>query len=226
MLTKMSFERRKRKSTESGNENQHLHDNGDFQMKRKVICIDDEDDDSENNDDDIELLDSGLSILPNSVISLSDVNESAIKEMYSTKKSSKDRLTCEDKSKSISEDDEQNENVTSQDIIDDEIICLDDGEDDDQKSSCEETNGGGFIVNGQIQYDDETMNADLDMQYVQDIDDIDYEAPTTSEDDGIQFVNIFQDHCLVPRVFSGHIKEFITERPNRLGMILSKECGM
>ena len=221
----MSFESTKRKSTESANENQHLHDMGDFQKKRKVICIDDEDDDSEHNDDDIELLDSGLSILPNSVISLSEVNENLlddIKEIHSTKNSSNDRLTCKDTSKSISEDDIKNENITSQDI-DDEIICLDD---DDQKSSCGDTNGGGFIVNGQIQYDDETMNADLDMQYVDDIDDIDYEAPTTSEDDGIQFVNIYQDHCLVPRVFSGHIKEFITERPNRLGMILSKECGM
>ena len=135
--------------------------------------------------------------------------------------SSANRWNLEDSSETYLNYENTKEKRTSQ-HNDDDVICLNDY---NERPNTSGKNRGGFIVNGILQYDDGAVNDDLDMRSIEENDDIDYTAPT-SRDDGIQFLDIFQDHCLVPRVFSGYIKEFITERPNRLGIILSKECGM
>ena len=214
----MSIEERKRKSTETLSEIEHLPANKDFRKKRK------KENNFEDGEDDTESHDSDIIILPSSVISLSNNWKNTANQVQDTNDFGSIESKLEYQYNSLSAEHVTNENNTYHSTIDDDIICLDD-DDDHLNISHGDDRGGGFIVNGQIQYDQEPINAGWDTQYVKDdIDDIDYAAPT-SGDDGIEFVNIVQDHGLVPRVFSGHIKEFITERPNRLGMILSKECG-
>ena len=44
-------------------------------------------------------------------------------------------------------------------------------------------------------------------------------------DDSVCVECIVKDQGLVPQVFRGYVKEFIDDRPNKLGILFSRECG-
>ena len=212
----MSSKEMKRRSIEISGDDQNLSNDTYFRGKRRKT------DNLQQNDGENGSQDCDISIVPDSVISLCDANEKDTKQ-YDSRISLIKRWKSADTWDHSSDEESTNENKVQQDS-DDDVICLDD--DIDQKTNSGGVNGGGFIVNGILQYDDDTTNTDLDMQSIDGEDeDTDHSTITAPIDDDIQFVNIIQDHSLVPRVFTGYIKEFITERPKRLGMILSKECG-
>ena len=114
----------------------------------------------------------------------------------------------------------QGDSCQNQDI-NDEVICLDEQDEDIHSDT---PNGGGFVVNGTVELDYNSFSADLDMNTVESDDDIIYEPPL-DYDDSIVFVDIKQDQGLIPRVYTGYIKEFINDNPNRLGILFSRECG-
>ena len=206
----------KRRSIEISEDDQNISNDTHFQEKRRKT------DDLQQNDGENGSQDCDISIVPDSVISLCDANEKD-KKRDDSRISLIKRWKSADTWDHSSDEESTNENKVQQDS-DDDVICLDD--DSDQRTNFGGVNGGGFIVNGILQYDDDTTNTDLDMQSIDGEDeDTDHSTKAAPIDDDIQFVNIIQDHSLVPRVFTGYIKEFITERPKRLGMILSKECG-
>ena len=212
----MSSKEMKRRSIEISENDQNISSDTNFQEKRRKT------DDLQQNDGKNGSQDCDISIVPDSVISLCDANEKD-KKRGDSRISLIKRWKSADTWDHSSDEESTNENKVQQDS-DDDVICLDD--DSDQRTNFGGVNGGGFIVNGILQYDDDTTNTDLDMQSIDGEDeDTDHSTIAAPIDDDIQFVNIIQDHSLVPRVFTGYIKEFITERPKRLGMILSKECG-
>ena len=130
----------------------------------------------------------------------------------------------------ISEETEENDNTTQQNNrqnandSNDDVICLDDHDNEHIISGRQD--GGGFVVNGSVALDEDTINSDMDMRNVEsDDEDINYTPSQQLPDDSIVFVDCVRDQALIPRVFRGYIKEFIEDRPNRLGILYSQECG-
>ena len=118
----------------------------------------------------------------------------------------------------------QQNHLKNKSSLNDDVICLDDHVNEDIISGRLE--GGGFIVNGFVELDNRTINSDTDMINIESEDeDINYTPSQQLLDDSIVFVNCVKDQGLVPRVFKGYIKEFIEDRPNRLGILYSQECG-
>ena len=127
---------------------------------------------------------------------------------------------------SASENDNTTQQSNHQNTYDfnDEVICLDDDENEQIISGRQD--GGGFIVNGSVEFDERTINSDIDMRPTEsDDEDINYTPSQHVPDDSIVFVDCVGDKGLIPRVFKGYIKEFIEDKPNRLGILYSQECG-
>ena len=113
--------------------------------------------------------------------------------------------------------------LTNEQDLNEDIICLDDNE---EERITGRENGGGFVINGTVEFDRSSINSDkYKTMDSEDENEIIYAPPQIHIDDSIVFDGVVQDGGLVPRVFSGYVKEFIDDKPNRLGILFSQDCG-
>jgi len=169
-----------------------------------------------------------LEIVPDSVISVQDMNEKDHKEtpnFNEYRMNGGDIFTNEDCYDGCSywETFETNANFNSiksesYESIN-EVICV--GEKKNNINA--RTEDGGFVVIGAPELDD-TINSDIDLRTMESEDEIEY-LPQEILDDSLEIVDLVYDQYLIPRVFTGYIKEFIDEN-NQTGIIFSQDCGL
>jgi len=141
-------------------------------------------------------------IVPNSVVSLSELNENMESNHFSEYRMTTNTFTtddcydCEDgfSAWETIEDNDQNSKKEANESSDD-IFCI-------WEKKCNinaRNNGEGFVVCGAPDLND-TINSDIDLRTMESEDEIEY-VPRETFDDSIEIVDLLFDQYLIPRVF-------------------------